>query len=205
MPHRTASLLLSRVLTVIAAQWMIRRGGFSEPWHGREARAAVRLMALARRLARPGGVEVVEESTVLSSDGRAVHVHVTAAMRAAEAAEIDAILASGPLTPPAWQLENFRRTFSRYSRAELASVGADVVGIPGAAEAIATEFDQWDAERTERAERAAAAVESRSETAAAVASIVASLLSLLPLILRRVARLVLRPVTPRAPSSSRLA
>lgn len=101
--------------------------------------------------------------------------------------------------------EAFTRTLSRYSRGELAQVGADVAAIPGAAESVADRFDQWEGERVARAQRSANAAEERSETASDVNSVATRLLALVPQILRRTSVRVLRPLSPRAPAPACLA
>lgn len=101
--------------------------------------------------------------------------------------------------------EAFTRTLSRYSRPELAQVGEDVAAIPDAAESVAARFDQWEAERAGLAQRALNAAEERSETATDVGNAATRLLALVPQILRRTSLRVLRPLSPRAPASTRLA
>lgn len=104
----------------------------------------------------------------------------------------------------ALQLEAFRRTFARYYRRELAEIGADVASIPGAIEAVAAQFTEWEAARATRVQLAAEATAQHAAAAVAVAKLAAHLLCLVPLILHRTSMRVLRPLSPRAPALARL-
>ena len=104
----------------------------------------------------------------------------------------------------AFHLEMFARTFKRYTRSELADITADVAAVPGAADAVASQFIEWEAERVARARAAEGASAQRAEIHAAISTLIDSLRHLVPLILRRLSARGLRQIAPRAPSPARL-
>jgi len=101
----------------------------------------------------------------------------------------------------------------RYSRPELAQLGADlaaaadtdIAGIRDAAALTAAQFTEWEAVHAARAALADAARAQSADAAATVANLAARLLALVPQILHRESLRVLRPVTPRAPAIACLA
>lgn len=146
---------------------------------------------------------------VLSRATRHGALPASASALSAEDADTEAMLRE----VKALHLEAFQRRMRRYTRPDLAQLGADLAdsagtdlaGVREAAALTVAQFAEWEAACTARATRATAAAVQRSETAATVANVAARLLALVPQILRRASARVLRPRSPRAPAPACLA
>lgn len=163
--------------------------------------------ALVRPVPRDPDSEIVEEFALAIPSGGMLRVQMTAAMQEAMSEELRAAAASPMPAPPAWQLEIFGRTLSRYSRKELMQLRAGI-GVPGASAVVGRELAAHDAQVAAALTRFAEANEfadMRAEADATVANLSARLLALVPQILHRASLRVLRPVTPRAPAVACLA
>lgn len=100
------------------------------------------------------------------------------------------------------RLARFARTFDRYSRPQLADLGELVAEIPNAPEAIAAQFydDDYAAARSADLAARSAALLNTAAADMAAAFAHARRRESAALILRRTARVYLRPVSPRSPA-----
>ncbi|MGB3730645.1 hypothetical protein [Microbacterium sp.] len=131
------------------------------------------------------------------------------ALDVAQDAEVEEMLSA----VDALRLEAFHRQMHRYTRPELAQLGADlaasvdadIAGIRDAAALTVAQFTEWEAVRAARAARADTTETQSADATATAANLAARLLALVPQILHRLSMHVLRPVTPRAPAVACLA
>lgn len=154
------------------------------------------LAALGRPAPADPGSEIVEEFTLHIPGGGVVRFEGADAYHAAEQAHSTEIGEHDPLADAMreFHLAVFRKTFSRYSRAELAEIGADVATIPDAADAVADHFAGWEVDRATRSAQAITARAQRSDIALTVTNLTAHAAALAPQILHRASRRELRPL-----------